>query len=330
MHGESLAFILFAILSAIQTGKADEQQDVCYICNGDPTANITIPEAVIDLTILGLPGETITCLELFRFGTEGLLFADECAAILAEPTIATTCGCTAVAAPIAPTPVATAAPIPLLPTIATQAPITAAPVLTPAPVIAPVTLPPTFAPITPAPILTTAAPVTPAPVLTTAAPVLVTPAPIVPTTQAPAIGLPTGAPSRRAPTAESQRVPVLPENRISRTRAVTRPTLRPNQAKPVRIPRDSRNRNQNNPTKHPRPKNINSENIKETSFVLPPSIPVSVQINDPTNDVIEESESTTIELKEVVPYGDLPALLVSLDYTNTYKRQALLQQKLWS
>lgn len=208
IHKQYLAIILIPYFLCEHVVKPEELQVICYICGGDPTATVTLPEALVTLAALGFPDDSIACGELNDLGQQSLLFESECAALIADPTIYPTCGCSAAGT----VPSSTAAPI--------AAPV-ATPVVaptTPAPVVAPVTPAPVVAPVTPAPII---APVTPAPVLSPLTPTgLMTPAPVIaPSTPAPiAPAYPTTSmplpASVRVPNASSVRIPTSPSQRV--------------------------------------------------------------------------------------------------------------------
>jgi hypothetical protein len=304
---------------------ADESV-VCFICGGDATATISIPDGIVSLAAIGEPDQTLRCDELYQSGLEGLLFRAECDALIADTTIPVTCGCsvTAPATPVTPAPVAA----------------------TPAPFLA-----------TPAPVLTTAAPVvtTPAPVITTPAPAVapVTQAPILPTPPIPTAV--TQPPSRRAPYAASQRVPNLPEMPVGTTRNGNRPgkpRTKPSRNKPVVRPRTNRQRPSNPTRSHPRhnvPSTIDrTPNPTKIRPKHPNYIPMSGNDDDSMTHEAQALDNvlTTSSLSaanyhhemeeptymkqvaaEMNSVEDLPQLLVALDYTNIYKRQASLLQK---
>lgn len=345
----NLRYTLLLLIGLVsKTFVRAEESVTCHICNGDPNASITIPDGQIPLDFLGAPGVFASCQELFDAGKDGQLLKNECDILLADPTIAVTCGCTSVAAPI--------------------------PSITPAPVIAPVTPAPVIAPVTPAPIVPApvtpaplAAPVTPAPIVPTA---LETPAPIIPTP--PTTSTPIAA-SVRAPTAASQRVPTLPEQPVSMPTATTRngtrnrrpPTSKPIRNKPVEKPvvvrkptRTNPRSRTSNPTKvRPRHNNTPTVVVKvQPRNIAPQSPPTKQKPNDDVSvnsqvqsdnllSILSIPNSTTVDTnidnnyhinevadmnamaETVETIGDLPSLLVSLDYTDTYKRQELLVKK---
>ena len=109
MHSFAMvrAFIFLALISSFVVVSA--QNEPCYLCNGDPTANFTLPDVILDIPIelQAASGLTeIPCGDLFDFAIGGLLNSTQCDLASASSDLQIACGCSnlasvPVAAPVA-------------------------------------------------------------------------------------------------------------------------------------------------------------------------------------------------------------------------------------
>jgi hypothetical protein len=139
------ALVNIAVVTAQTSGNPP-----CYFCDGDSTATLSNPTAIVPIPpeLAGGSGLTeISCANLLKAGQTGFISASACVTATATDALKKGCGCSNyVAAPVA-APLAVPAPIPTAP-VALPAPLPTTPVAAPlptTPVAAPVALPPTDA-----------------------------------------------------------------------------------------------------------------------------------------------------------------------------------------
>jgi hypothetical protein len=83
---------------------------LCNVCGDDPSATMSNRDSLVDLSFLGYDREL--CAEVFDAGLEGVFLPDECDLLISNIPFQTTCGCSNLNTPTAPTPMSPAsAPI---------------------------------------------------------------------------------------------------------------------------------------------------------------------------------------------------------------------------
>jgi hypothetical protein len=90
--------IEFTIPSPVPTPATTDDQIVetvvCNLCNGNPDAYLTKPNAQVDLSPLGEPNELFACNVLFQAGLDGSAFLqEECDILSIDADFQTLCGC---------------------------------------------------------------------------------------------------------------------------------------------------------------------------------------------------------------------------------------------